>query len=146
YTTGKFGQALTLNGTNQGVTVPYSATMPTSAYTISFWENVNSYTNVSNPTFFSTRDGGFNCIDIQLTSTGGLHGDIGGGGTGGAWLTTGANTSQVLGLNTWNMVTETVNSSGYAIYINGALATGGSGTWSGTPSFMQSSSTLTIGE
>ena len=143
FTSGKFGrQAITFNGTSQGVTVPYSATLPTSAYTVSFWAKVSSYSG-STPTFFATRTSGDNTFDIQVTATGGLHGDIG-TGSGGTWLTTAANAAVVLGLNTWNMVTYTVNSTGYSIYVNGSSVA--SGTYSGTPSFMRTTGVLTLGE
>ena len=57
--------------------MPFSTTLPTTAYTVSLWENVSSFTNVANPTLFSTRTDGDNTFDIQLTSTGGLHADYG---------------------------------------------------------------------
>ncbi len=142
YTTGRFGQAITFNGANQGMTAPYSATLPTSAYTVSFWENVSSY---ATSTFFSTRTGSSDgTFDIQLTAAGTLHGDIGSGG--GNWITTTADAATTLPTNVWNMVTYTVNGSGYQIYVNGVPAANGSGTYSATPLFIGSTNTLTLGE
>jgi fibronectin-binding autotransporter adhesin len=133
-------QAISFNGSNQYAVVPYSSSLNlTGAYTVSLWEKgtLVSATSASTggPALFSTRNGGNDDLDLQVNSAG-LHGDI---GTGTAYLTTSANSTISLGSG-WNMITEVVNTTGYAIYVNGSLAPGGTGSFSGTPAFMPSSS------
>ena len=71
----------------------------------------------------------------------GLHSDI---GNGTSFLTSAANSEISLGSG-WNMITESVNSGGYAIYVNGAMVSSGTMT-AGTPAFMTSSaSSVSLG-
>ena len=140
YTAGKFGgQAITFNGSSQYVTVPYSSSLGLNTFTVSFWENLPTLTQKSSATYFGGI--GTHTLDIQFAPNGYVHGDI---GNGSVWLTTTANTTaNPITANTWNMITETVSSSGYSIYVNGALS--GSGALGGTPLMMSSGQTLTIG-
>ena len=111
---------------------------------MSFWENLSAdyaHQATGNPTFFSTRLGGDNTFDVQLSAAG-LHADIG-NGSGGAWLTTAADASASLAVGAWNMITYSVSSSGYTIYVNGNQVS--SGAYSGSPQLMRTTSTLSIG-
>ncbi|MGA2066341.1 MAG: autotransporter-associated beta strand repeat-containing protein, partial [Thermoguttaceae bacterium] len=148
YTTGKFGQAIQLNGTSQFVTVPYNAALGLNAFTTSIWVNVGStYPATTNggPALISTRNGGDTTFDVQYWNNNGtyeLHADV---GSGGGWINTNMNYTLPAAFTpgTWNMVTYTVSSAGYAIYVNGQqVATGGVG---GTPLFMKSGQTLAFG-
>jgi autotransporter-associated beta strand protein len=149
YTAGLFArQAISLDGSSQYLTVPYNAALALNAYTVSAWVNVNTqpaYNGASGgPAIFSTRNGGDATFDLQYyqyaSGSYELHGDI---GTGAAWLTITADYHLPGPLSGWNMITYTVNSSGYSIYVNGAQAA--SGTYSGTPLFMTAAETLSLG-
>ena len=143
YTTGFLPQtqAINFNGTNQYATAPYSSSLNlTGAYTVSLWEKATllastSAVTVAAPALISTRNGENFDFDLQV-STSGLHGDI---GNGTSWLTTAANSTVSLGLG-WNLITVAVNTSGYVIYVNGQPTSDGTGTYSGTPVFMTTSS------
>jgi fibronectin-binding autotransporter adhesin len=144
YVAGIRGQAIGLNGTSQYLTVPYSTSLNvTGPYTVSLWEKLNAAETASGsgPALVSTRNGGDTTFDLQIISSG-LHADI---GTGSAWLNTSANytsTALATSLN-WNMVTYTMTTTGYTVYVNGVQVT--SGTYTGTPEFMKSGQTLSLG-
>ena len=148
FTTGKFGQALSLAGAGQYVTVPYSSSLNlTGAYTVSTWVNIASQPAVaggSGPGLISTRNGGDGTFDVQYdqSSAGvyGLHADI---GNGSGWISTGANYTLPGPLTGWNMITYAVNSTSYTIYVNGVQVT--SVGMSGTPEFMKPGETLSLG-
>src|SRR5207247_404281 len=61
-----------------------------------------------------------------------IHGDI---GNGTAWLTTVADATVILSPGAWHMVTYSVSSTGYTIFVDGGQVT--SGTYNGTPAFMK---------
>jgi len=141
------GQAITLNGTSNYLTVPFNASLKLNAFTVSTWVNIATQPGVSSgggPALVSTRNGGENTFDLQYYQpTAGnyaLHADI---GTGAGWLTTAANYTLPGALTGWNLVTYAVNSSGYTVYVNGSQATTGS--FSGIPLFMSSGETLSFG-
>ena len=142
YTHGNQGQALTLNGSSQYAAVPYSPSLGLAgSFTVSLWESgtlVNGAVGSSGPALISTRNGGEDSFDIQVTS-GGLHGDI---GNGSGWLSTSANATASLG-SSWNMITYAVSPSAYQIYVDGQLS--GSGSISGTPVLMKPGETFSIG-
>ena len=139
---GRFNQAVNFTGA-QSITIPYSSKFALNTYTVSAWLDV-----VAQPTgldgIFGTRSGSDNTFDFKYQYAAGaglIHGDI---GNGGGWLTTTADAPATLALNTWNMITYSVNGSGYTIYLNGNSI--GSGTYSGTPLLMNPGSTMTIGD
>ena len=148
YTAGQFGQAITLNGGNQYLTVPFSAGLSLSgSYTVSTWVNINSQPAVSangGPALFSTRNGGDGTFDLQYyqPSTGvyALHADI--GGTGG-FINTAVNYTLPGALTGWNLVTLEVNSSGATYFVNGGSVS--TTAFSGTPLFMKGGQTLSLG-
>ncbi len=59
-------------------------------------------------------------------------------------MTSAANTTVSLSSG-WNMITLAVTSSGYSIYVNGALAPGGSGTYSGVPQLFATGTSASVG-
>ena len=118
FVAGISGSGINFNGNTQYVTVPYSSSLGlTGSYTVSFWENLNSASQNGNATFVSTRNGGETTFDLQYTGSG-LHADIGNGS--GGWLTTAADAAATLAPGVWNMLTYSVSSTGYNIYLNGA--------------------------
>src|SRR5579862_8005041 len=142
--TGVFGSAVKFNGTSQYVTVPNSANLQISGnYTVSLWFNQATLTQVANPTLFATRNGGNFTFDLQYSpASGKFHADI---GTGGAWLTTGADSSVVsVPANTWTMVTYVVTPAGYTVYQNGGVNIG-SGTFAGTPVLNTAATFISMG-
>ncbi len=142
FVAGISGTAVSLNGTNQYVSVPFDSSLALHAYTVSFWVNPSAaFANQGNgnPTFFSTRNNSDTTFDVQMSSTG-VHGDI---GSGGGWLNTAANANASLPVGTWSMVTYAVSSAGYTIYLDGVQI--GSGGVGGTPTLMQPGQVLTLG-
>ena len=87
-------------------------------FTVSMW--IDPYI-MQNAELFSTRDGSAGgSFDIQLTSTGALHGDI---GDGPGWLDTNVNSANnvISNTNKWYLVTYVVADSQTQIYVNGQL-------------------------
>ncbi len=158
YTAGQFGQAITLNGNNQYLTAPYSASLGLSSFTVSTWVNINANTlpagglNGGGDALFSTRNGGENTFDLQyyqpVVGTYQLHADIGNGA--GTWLNTAANYNLPAALTGWNLITLEVSSAGYTYFVNGGTLNVNGGTQStgaigGTPLLMNAGQTLSIG-
>ncbi len=147
YSTGRFGQAITLNGTSQYVTVPGSTGLQLNAYTVSAWVNIAAQPAVNGgggPALVSTRNNGDTTFDMQYwhsaTSTYQLHADI---GNGSGWIVTNANATLSGPLSGWNLVTYAVDSNGYSIYLNGSQV--GIGSYSGLPLFMKAGEVLSFG-
>lgn len=109
-------------------------------YTVEMWVKPAS---LQNTTLFSTRVPSDGAFDIQLTNTGGLHGDIGTGHCF-CWLTTNADANVGYTAGNWFHVAYVVTPTKYEIYFNGNLAS--SGTYSGTPLLMDAiNNTLVLG-
>jgi fibronectin-binding autotransporter adhesin len=149
---GAASQAIILDGATQSVQVPYSSSLNVSAWTASAWVNI---TGTQTNGILGTRIPGGNfdhTFDMKvMPDNTTVHSDIGTGGNAGVtWLNTGADASAAAALNPgqWYMVTESVTSSGYSIYLNGNLI--GSGAvqvlGAGTPLFMKAGQTLGIGQ
>jgi autotransporter-associated beta strand protein len=132
-----------LNGTTQYLTAPYSPSLNLNSFTASAWVNLAT-APTGNYGILSTRFGSDDTFDMQFIKSGSnyqIHGDI---GNGSSWLTTAANyTIGTSSLSGWNMITYTVNSSGYTIYLNGTQEA--SGSFSGTPEFMKPGQSLILG-
>ena len=127
------------------MTVPYHAAFGLNAYTVSTWVDVTTQPASGNsPALLSTRNGAGFTFDLQYSNNSGtysLHSDI---GSGASWLNNAANYTLPGALTGWNMVTCTVSSSGYAIYLDGNQVSSGT-TGGGTPLFMASGQTLSLG-
>ena len=144
FVSGFAGQAISFNGTNQFVVLPNTSSLDLSgAYTISLWVNPGTQTT-ADPTLFSARNGAEQNFDVQILGTH-LHGDIGTNGAG--WLNTGADSvSGAITPGVWQMVTYSVSSTGYSIYVNGVNE--GSGSLGGIPVLMSAANPgqyLTVG-
>ncbi len=141
---GQLNQAVSFNGSAL-ITVPHSSLLALNAYTVSAWIDLpNTLATGVVAGILGTRSGTDNTFDMKYENAGGtlkIHGDIGNGA--GTWFSTGADYTTTLSLNTWHMITYTVNSSGYSIYVDGSLGTTGS--FSGTPLFEGTNSILQIG-
>ena len=136
------GQALNFNGSSQDVEVPYTTSFNVNSWTVSAWINLSASAAANVNGILGTRLGIDYTFDMQIRDNNGLvHTDI---GDGGVWLSNNADASYTFDPGTWYMVTETVASSGYALYVNGVqIATGSVG---GIPRFMQPGQTLSIGQ
>ena len=150
YVAGQYNQAVNFTG-SQNIQVPYSSSFNLSTYTVSAWVDLAAQpASTPGDGIFGTRMGGDNTFDMKYEDSSGtlmLHGDIG-NGSGGQWLTVTADAPVTLSLNAWHMLTYVVNgSSGYSIYVDGSpLVSNAAYTTAGTPQFMQSTSTLLIGD
>lgn len=149
YVAGVFGQAALQLAGSSYVTAPYSSALGLNAYTVNTWVDVTTQpaASTSGPALFSTRYSTDDTFDLQFVQlTGGsneLHADI---GNGSAWLTTAGNYTAPGLLSGWNMITYTVNSSGYSIYVNGsAVVTNAAYSTAGTPLFMKPGQELSMG-
>jgi autotransporter-associated beta strand protein len=133
-------QAISLNGSSSWVSVNYSPSLANlTSYTVSAWVNASVITSDG---IVGTRIGGDETFDMKL-DTGGtrIHGDIGNGSN---WITTSADANgSSLSTNTWYMVTYSVSTTGYTVYLNSTAVANGA--LSTTPLFMTPSETLGIG-
>ena len=120
---GKYTQAVLGTG-NLQTAVP-TALENVSAYTVSYWINTDGYGGGG---IFTTRlgTGGVDQFYWPGNSNGLLQSEI--YTTGSSWVS--PNLSN-LNLSGWNLITTTVGSGVWSIYIDGSLASGGSGTYSG---------------
>lgn len=122
--------------------MPYSNSFNVNTWTASAWINLaaNASSNVNG--IIGTRFGGDSTVDMKIQNGNTLfHTDIGNGNN---WLNTSADAAYTFNPGTWYMVTETVTSNGYSLYVNGTSI--GSGPVGGTPLFMQSGPALDIGQ
>jgi len=144
--------AVSLDGSSQSISAPYSSSLSNhNAWTASAWVNLTSVASKENG-MIGTRFGGDTTYDMKIdtlnpagTAFTTVHTDM---GSGNGWLNTGADANPANPFNPgqWYMVTETVSSGGYSIYVDGSLVTGGTGPVGSTPLFMKSGQTLGIGQ
>ncbi len=129
--------ALHFNGTDN-VTINHGSNSLSGTFTIEFWANPSS---LSGQGFLGSRGPSDASLDIQLTSTGGLHGDI---GNGSGWLTTSADAPGAgLQVGVWSHIAYVITPTGYTIYVNAVQK--GSGSFNGTPLAFSSSHIMTLG-
>jgi autotransporter-associated beta strand protein len=135
YTSGQFGQAIALNG-SQSVIVPNSASLQLSNnFTVSGWFNLNAAGMGSNVNgIVGTRFGQDETFDLKVDGPGQLiHGDV---GNGSGWISTGLDIDNLsFGAGQWHMVTYVVTPTGAQLYFDGVDKQ--NYTWaSNTPTFM----------
>jgi glucose/arabinose dehydrogenase len=135
-TAGKYGNALTFNGTSNWVTVPDSASLDvTSGLTLEAW--VRPSTIAGWRTVFTKETGGGEVYQLYASN----------GATPVAYLSTttggdqGFGAGAALPLNTWTHLAATYDGSALHIYVNGNLA----GTQSVSGAILTSTSALRIG-
>jgi len=117
YTNGKLGQAISLNGTDNYITIPTDRSLQLKKnYTYSFWLNLASTQQAWAGISSRTIDGSTQQLDIQFSSTGDIlrldHG-----------ANTGTDSSISLSALTggWHLLTVTFNNQKAKIYIDGSL-------------------------
>ncbi len=129
--------ALHFNGTDN-VTINHGSNSLSGTFTIEFWANPSS---LSGQGFIGSRGPSDASFDIQLTGTGGLHGDI---GNGSSWLTTSADAPNAgLQVGVWSHIAYVITPTGYTIYVNAVQKA--SGTYSGTPLAFDNNHVLNLG-
>jgi len=137
FTTGKLGQAISLDGSNDGVRVTPTGSL-TGNFTVAVWAKPNASTGK----IIGTRSPNGQSFDMGIGSGyGGVHSDIGDGTN---WINTGADATLSVTNNTWYHIVEVVTNTGYTIYVNGTQA--GSGSWaSNTPLLYDANHVIAIG-
>jgi glucose/arabinose dehydrogenase/PKD repeat protein len=117
-TAGKYGGALSFNGTNARVNVASSASLQlSSGMTLEAWVNPATVSNAWRDVIYK----GDNNYYLEATSRGGSR-PVGGGIIGG--VTAEARGSSVLATATWTHLAVTYDGSNVRLYVNGVLAAG----------------------
>jgi hypothetical protein len=128
---------LHFDGTDH-VTINHGSNSLSGTFTIEFWAKPSS---LGGQGFIGSRGPADGSFDIQLTGSGGLHGDI---GNGSGWITTSADAPGAgLQVGVWSHIAYVITPNGYTIYVNAVQK--GSGTYSGTPLAFDNSHILTLG-
>jgi autotransporter-associated beta strand protein len=153
YVAGQFGQGIQFNG-YQAIQTPYAPSIDIHSWTNSVWLNVpantsgypvnNEFISGRNANFPNGFTGGFDeYYDTDAGGNGSFYIEI--PTAGGGWIIAGEPVyPYTLTPGTWNLVTTTVSTTGFSIYVNTSLAC--SGAYSGTPALMTSTSDfLSIG-
>ena len=127
------------------ITIPHSSSYAVNAaFSISWWFN-SAYpsTTTFDSEMLSSRQPTDETFDMQLIggTSPQLHGDIGTGA--GSWLSTNVNYGFSFNQSQWYNVVTVFSSTGWSIFLNGKNVS--SGTYSGTPSLLDSNSYLDIG-
>jgi hypothetical protein len=135
----------TFNGFDSGVIPFTNALSAKGSFTVSFWfDSFMGSSSAFHEDLVNAQLPGADGFDVQLcgdSSCGlsGLNGSIGSGSA-----TLGAVTYPFsFNRNTWYSVTETFNTTGWVVYLNGNAAS--KGTYSGTPSLLGNSNHITLG-
>ena len=139
---GRPGGYGSVNFTATGGTDIYNSDTLTVAapFSIGMWFYVNSF--ASGFTLVSTRQPSDNSFDWQITNSTTFHSDI---GNGSSWITTSADaTVPTMATKTWYHGMYVVTSAGYRIFFNGKSV--GSGSFSGSPIFANSTHTMNFGK
>ena len=133
--TGKYGTALTFNGTNSRVTVPNSSSLQlTTAMTLEAWVNPTTVSSAWRDVIYKGND---NYYLMATTSQSGLA------GAGGTFDGTNANAiaASTLPTNTWSYLAATYDGTSLRLYVNGTQVA----SLAKTGSILTSTNPLTIG-
>jgi RHS repeat-associated protein len=117
---GQIGGAASFNGSSQ-INIATSGAL-SGAFTIEAWAKPVGWNGYGDAGVYGSRRPQDASFDAQLTPSG-VHGDI---GTGGYWLTTGADAGFSDALNVWHHLVYAATASGYSIYADGVLKASGS--------------------
>ena len=133
------------NGQNSYIMIPRSSLLAVSGkFSVSLWFSSGlPYSASFDTELIDTReptDNG-NPFDIQIIGGFGLHGDI--GTETGTWLSTSVNYAFPFNQNTWYNVVDVFTTTGWSIFLNGENVS--SGAYSGTPSFLNTNSYISLG-
>jgi hypothetical protein len=124
---------------NDYITVDCAASLSLNTWTVSAWTQLES-AGRSRGILGTRFPDSENTFDFKWEADK-LHGDIGNGSD---WLTTSADYLTTPSIGTWYHVAYVVTSNSYKIYLDGEEVVG-SGSFSGTPLFMNSNVSLRIG-
>lgn len=133
------GNALNFDGSDDHVVMQPQPTVIKGNFTVMAWVKPEHATKAMH--IFSTREGGDNTFDMQLTGGNKIHGDIG-KGTG--WMTNTADANYNYPINRWLHVAYVVSPSGYKIYANGKEV--GNGTLTDEAVLLDATHYITIGK
>ena len=133
------GNALNFDGADNHVVIQPQATVVKGDFTVMAWVKPEHATKAMH--ILSTREGGDNTFDMQLTGGNKIHGDI---GTGSSWNTNTADAAYKYNINQWLHVAYVVSPTGYKIYANGKEV--GSGTLTAESVLLDATHYITIGK
>jgi len=135
---GKYGKALSFDGVDDQVVVPYASNLELATFSVLFWAKVTDLSAAR--CVIGNRDLGCT-FDLKFQSNG-LHSDIGDGTT---WLTTSADYYFTPELNRWYHVVYVVTSGGDCkIYLDGTYKN--TVTFTGTPKFVRLGGNVRVGQ
>ncbi|MGA2259080.1 MAG: autotransporter-associated beta strand repeat-containing protein, partial [Thermoguttaceae bacterium] len=151
---GPSSYAVSLDGASQYISVPFSPSLHVNQWTASAWVNLSASASSGTNGIIASHGLTYDLTyELNINNSNAtVHSQIGPGEVG--WISTVADATpaQPFNAGTWYMVTETVSSSGYNIYVDGSPVPGGSGTFSsaqlagGPPLFMKGGQSLFIGQ
>ena len=122
-TAGKFGDALSFNGTNAVVTIPNSASLDlTTAMTLEAWVNPSAVNYAWTDVIYKGSGSQTTSSDnyyLEPTSTDSGSAPVGGAETGSPSVETDAPGTAALPVNTWTYLAATYNGSTMSLYVNG---------------------------
>lgn len=133
------GNALNFDGGDDHVVMQPQAAVVKGNFTVMAWVKPEHATKAMH--IFSTREGGDNTFDMQLTGGNKIHGDI---GKGTAWMTNTADANYNYPINRWLHVAYVVSPTGYKIYANGKEV--GNGTLTDEAVLLDATHYITIGK
>jgi hypothetical protein len=143
FVTGKLGQAFNVTADLTYITVPYSADLAMSTFTVAAWVKVAD--NGGNRGILGTRFNGEFTFDLKVDAVR-VHGDI---GNGTAWLNSSTDIVAAQGgslaLGVWHHIAYAIDDATDTaqLYLDGARAA--TATFSGTPVFMKAGEELRLG-
>ena len=141
--TGSFGNALVCDGTSTGygASIPNTQPAVSAPYTVECWAKPANTTAAMS--ILGSRNGSSaSTFDLKFMLGSRLHADI---GSGSAWCTTAADAFLQYNANAWYHIAYVVTTSGYSVFVNGALVGRGAFT-AGTPVLCNSTAALYIGQ
>jgi len=133
------GNALNLDGVDDYVVMKPQATVVKGSFTVMAWVKPENATKAMH--ILSTREGGDNTFDMQLTGGNKIHGDI---GKGTAWMTNLADATYNYQINQWLHVAYVVTPTDYKVYANGKEV--GNGTLTDEAVLLDATHYITIGK
>jgi hypothetical protein len=135
-TAGVIGGGGSFSGSSSITAIPASSL--SGSFTIEEWANPS--TTSGSLGLYGSRTPADQSFDAKLYS-GGIYEDI---GNGSSWLATSSNVSFPYSANIWHFFAHTATTNAYQVYADGIPI--GSGTFSGTPLFLDANHDLLIGE
>jgi len=135
--------AAQFNGQNSYIMISRSSSLAVSGnFSVSLWLSSSlPYSASFDSELIDTRQPTDTTFDMQIIGGFGLHGDIGTGT--GTWLSTSVNYEFPFNQNTWYNEVVVFTTTRWSIFLNGKNVS--SGTYSGTPSLLDTNSYINLG-